>query len=115
MPVWLLLVGLATGASGQIYRCTGADGKTLWQDLPCDDARSEQRMPTAPGEGAASTASLEDWLRELRQRPERRPEGTRAPIGALVVHSSTCSALSPLSACSMAARVSVGAKVWMKS
>lgn len=79
MPVWLLLVGLATGASGQIYRCTGADGKTLWQDLPCEDARSEQRMPADRGEGAASTASLEDWLRDLKQRPQHSPDSRPAP------------------------------------
>ncbi|CDG82879.1 DUF4124 domain-containing protein [Janthinobacterium agaricidamnosum] len=52
LPVILCLLGIAASAAAQaqtVYRCTAADGKTTFSDLPCAGGKSAVLdVPSAP-------------------------------------------------------------------
>lgn len=81
LAVALLLGTAAPLAQGQIYKCTGADGKTAYSDVPC--ARGSKPLaipndaPTVPV-GSSVCAQMKDELDRLaaaeahRKTPSQR-------------------------------------------
>ena len=62
-----LLLVLALGAPGDIYRCSDAAGKVSFQDRPCAGGHSAQLA--RHGEDAASSErQLQQWLDRYRRR-----------------------------------------------
>jgi len=81
LAVALLLGAASPLAHGQVYKCTGADGKTAYSDTPC--ARGSKPLaipndaPTVPA-GSSVCAQMQDELNRLaaseanRKAPSQR-------------------------------------------
>jgi hypothetical protein len=93
-----LLLALLLAAPGDLYRCTGADGRVGFQDRPCA-AGAGSRLSARGGDPAAAERELRAWLRSL-QAPAPPRAGTSAPshhmaAGSVVLDEATlatCSA-----------------------
>lgn len=58
MTVVAVLAALPIGASADVYRCVGTDGKTLYSDSPCPRGAT-QKFNITTAVGACSTAECE--------------------------------------------------------
>lgn len=79
----LLIAPLASFAD--VYKCTMAGGLVTYQDVPCIDARAEEKLPLAPVPASAeelaaareSAAALRQQDKELAERLQRDAESRR--------------------------------------
>ena len=76
----LLLLTLALGAPGDIYRCSDAAGKVSYQDKPCVRGASAQ-LARHGEDPATSERELRQWLDRYRVRQAGSPTtaAARAP------------------------------------
>jgi len=62
-------------AGAQVYKCTGADGKTTYSDAPCDAAAKSLKLPPDPTKGSTTNpnvcAQLRDEMLRLATEAER--------------------------------------------
>jgi len=64
----VVLVLLAGSAGAQMYKCTGADGKTSFSDRPCAAAGARQQVQAATlSENARRIGISESFLAEIQQ------------------------------------------------
>ena len=83
MIVALTLFATAALASGQVYKCTDATGKTTYADAPCDAAAQPHKLPEDPVRSNTTTnphmcAQLLDETRRLDAETERDAKRDRA-------------------------------------
>lgn len=68
----VLMALFATGSSGQaVFRCTGTDGKTTYQEAPCPKSSSEQKVDATPANPAYDPAQRERLLKEGAEAGKR--------------------------------------------
>jgi hypothetical protein len=55
------------------YKCVGADGKTSFQQMPCDNGASSKRLEIKPSSGLIAPADKTDWAGIIRNPPADSP------------------------------------------
>jgi hypothetical protein len=63
----LAMLGLASAAWGQVYKCTDAEGKTTYSGAPCDAAAKPLKLPEDPKANTTSPAMCAQLLDETRR------------------------------------------------
>ena len=58
----------ASDAVAQVYKCTGADGRTVYADAPCASGGKPMKLPDAATPGRATMPSVCEQLQDERQR-----------------------------------------------
>jgi hypothetical protein len=60
-------LAVASGAHGQVYKCTDAAGKTTYSDAPCDAASKPLKLPGDPGKSTTNPSMCAQLLDETRR------------------------------------------------
>ena len=81
LTVAFAICTMASIASGQVYKCTDANGKTTYADAPCDSASKPLKLPEDPKGNTTNPhmcAQLLDEKQRLAAEADREAKRGRA-------------------------------------
>ena len=79
------LLALALPASAQLFKCVNAQGKTIYQDQPCEEKSKQSTLKGAPAPAAAPVEEAKDAPKEDPNAPDRPvADLTKAAIEVVV-------------------------------
>jgi len=81
--VALALLGVVSLAQGQVYRCTGANGRTTYGDAPCAQGGHALKVPESASHSLSDPTvcvQLQDEMRRLDADARRAKQGSAKKV-----------------------------------